>query len=209
MRLFIATPSPFSRKVRIFLRETKITCEELTTNPWSNNTDIAKYNPLAKIPILLTDDGKTVFDSSLIIEYLHKLHPEQSLIPKNFHAYLAVKRLEKVADGICDAAVLIILEKHRSITLQSGAWISRQEDKIFNGLTFLSEELNEQDFFATGGVTIADISVGCALSYLDLRLPDLVWRENYPKLGAFSSSIEKRPSFQETLLSTQEIPPVD
>ena len=209
MRLLIAPPSPFARKVRIFLHETHITCDELVTNPWSNETDIGKYNPLGKVPILITDTGKTVFDSTLIIEYLHNLRPEQPLLPKNPQAKLHVKQFEKVADGICDAAILIVLERHRPNNLQSSRWISRQEEKILSGLAFLNEELNEKNLFAINQLTIADISVGCALSYLDLRLPHLAWRDNYPNLGAFSSSIEKRVSFQETLLSTQAISTVD
>jgi glutathione S-transferase len=209
MKLLIATPSPFARKVRVFLRETKLTCEELTTNPWSDDDPIGRHNPLGKIPILMTDDGKTIFDSCLIVEYLQNLQPEQPLIPEATQNQLYVKQIEKVADGICDAAVLTFLECHRPIKLQSHSWISRQEKKILRGLTFLNRELNGKEFFTVGEFTVGDISVGCALSYLDLRLPTLPWRDDYGRLKIFSASLEKRKSFRETLLSAQPIPTVN
>ena len=208
MKLLIATPSPFARKVRVFLREAKLACEELTTNPWNEDDPIGKHNPLGKIPILMTDDGETIFDSSLIVEYLQNLQLEQSLIPETTQDQLYVKQIEKVADGICDAVVLTFLECHRPVNLQSHSWIARQEKKILRGLTFLNKELNGNEFFAAGEFTVGDISVGCALSYLDLRLPDLPWRNDHANLKDFSSSIEKRQSFRETPLLSQPIPPV-
>jgi len=156
----------------------------------------------------MTDDGKTIFNSSLIVEYLQDLQPEPSLIPETTQAQCYVKQIETVADGICDAAVLTFLEWHRPINLRSHSWISRQEKKIRRGLTFLNKELNGKKFFALDEFTVGDISVGCTLSYLDLRLPDFPWRDNHPNLKDFSSSIEKRQSFRETLLLSQPIPPV-
>ena len=208
MKLLIATPSPFARKVRVFLREEKIACEELITNPWSQDDPIGKHNPLGKIPILMTDDGETIFDSSLIVEYLQNRQPEQSLLPETRQGQLYAKQIEKIADGICDAAVLTFLESHRPINLQSHSWISRQEKKIRRGLTFLNEELNGKEFFALDKFTVGDISVGCTLSYLDLRLPHLPWRDDHTNLKIFCSSIEKRQSFRETILLSQPIPPV-
>ncbi|SVB25201.1 uncharacterized protein METZ01_LOCUS178055, partial [marine metagenome] len=73
MKLIIATPSPFARKVRIVLREKNISCDEMVDTPWNVESVASGFSPLAKIPILITDDGNKIFDSRVIVEYIEKI----------------------------------------------------------------------------------------------------------------------------------------
>ena len=68
MKVIIATPSPYARKVRVILREKKINFEEIIDNPWNKDTQTINLNPLGKIPILLAEH-EPLFDSKVIIQY--------------------------------------------------------------------------------------------------------------------------------------------
>ncbi|MEK9751814.1 MAG: glutathione S-transferase N-terminal domain-containing protein [Rhodospirillaceae bacterium] len=209
MRLIIATPSPFARKVRVVLREKNLACEEQVDLPWNPGTVAAQLNPLGKVPILMLDDQTVIHDSSIIAEYLEMLAPEPALIPSDPMRRLNVRQIETLADGICDAVVLMVLEQHRPAALQSGDWIARQRIKVENGVTALSKRLGDAEHFDGMELSLADIAVACALRYLDLRLPNFKWRGNVTNLEAFSSIMEARSSFRETVPSTQEITTVN
>ena len=206
MKLIIATPSPFARKVRIVLREKGIPCDEVIDTPWNADSFASKYNPLAKIPILIADDGTKFFDSRVIVEYIERMpNSVKLLFPQKDSDYIQTRQIEALADGISDAVVLTVLENHRPPPLRSKDWITRQNLKIQNGISFLNTHLNGMDWFVGNGITIGDISVACALTYLDLRLPNLSWRQLHPSLAHFSEVMEKRDSFCATRLKSQKI----
>src|SRR5690349_18244797 len=80
VKLYIFPSSPFSRKVRIVLREKGIACTEI--NPFAAGPEPSNPNPLGKVPALVLDDGTELFDSVVIVEYLDALRPEPRLIPE-------------------------------------------------------------------------------------------------------------------------------
>jgi len=103
------------------------------------------------------------------------------MLPQDTHSRILVKRWEALADGICDAAAAIFIEKKRAQDQQNSEWISRQEGKIFRGLETLAEYLGEKPWCMETGFSLADIATGCALGYLDLRFAEKIkWREEYP-----------------------------
>src|SRR6185436_19423650 len=106
-QLISATPSPYARKVRIALIEKDIPFELHTEVPWDSTTATPKYNPPEKLPVLLCDDGSSVYESRFILEYLELKHPIPALLPKDMDGILAAKRFEVLCDGICDALVLM------------------------------------------------------------------------------------------------------
>ena len=106
-RLISATPSPYARKVRIQLAEKGIPFELVTEVPWNRDTIVPQYNPLEKLPVLICDDGETVYESRFINEWVEHMHPELPLVPKGIPGILLTKRFEVLADGVCDAGVLL------------------------------------------------------------------------------------------------------
>ena len=205
MKLIIATPSPFARKVRIVLREKAIPFEEQVDVPWNPNTIVSEIKPLGKVPVLVLDDGKVIYDSSVIIEYLESLRYEPALIPLDANQRIKVRQIEVLADGIADAAVLITLEKHRVEKNQSLDWVNRQQTKIDAGIALLNEQLGRSSLFLNDALSIADIATACTLGYLDLRFPDYDWRTNARNLANLSTSMEKRDSFKVTKPAVQDI----
>jgi glutathione S-transferase len=198
MKLYASYTSPYARKVRIALAEKKIECELVEESPWAADTTVPQYNPLGKVPVLLMDDGTAVYDSRVIVEYLDAVSPVSRLIPEPSRQRIAVKRWEALADGICDAAVAVVLESKRPAKQQNREWTDRQRRKIDLGVRELASELGDKAWCNGEAYSLADIAAGCALGYLDLRHPAIDWRTEYPNLAELVEKLAKRPSFAET-----------
>lgn len=198
MKLIASVTSPFARKVRVALAEKRIEYTLVEQSPAAPDNTISDFNPLGKIPVLVLDDGSTLFDSRVIVEYLDTVSPVSRLIPEPSRQRIAVRRWEALADGICDAAALIGQETRRAAKMQSKEFIARQARKITLGIEELARELGERPWCSGESYSLADIATGCALGFLDLRRPELPWRDDHPNLVRLAEKLAKRPSFAET-----------
>ena len=99
MKLIIATPSPYARKVRVILREKNIDFEEIIDVPWNTDTLTLGVNPLGKIPILLRDDNEPLFDSKVIVQYLDGYKPKPLFYPNDYSENISARLIETVSDG--------------------------------------------------------------------------------------------------------------
>lgn len=199
MKLIASLTSPFARKTRIVLAEKRIDYDLTVDVPWNADTQVPEYNPLGKIPVLVMDDGSTLYDSRVIVEYVDTLSPVSRLIPDGNREKIQVKRWEALADGVCDAAATIFLEKKRVESNQSADWIVRQESKIRRGLAAMSLELAEKNWCHGEFYSLADIAVGCALGYLDLRFAQIDWRSTHPNLQKLADKLAQRQAFKDTV----------
>ena len=199
MKLIMTPTSPFARKVRIVLAEKRIEYEQVVDSPWEAGTHVPDYNPLGMVPVLVLDDNQTLFDSRVIVEYLDTVSPVSRLIPEPSRQRIAVKRWEALADGICDAVALIVVEHRRPLRQQSKDWIKRQQGKVDLGVVLMAQELGERPWCSGEAYSLADIAVGCALGYLDLRQADLDWRGRHDNLAQLAVKLAKRPSFADTV----------
>lgn len=199
MKLIASLTSPFARKARIVLAEKRIDCELMIDVPWNADTHVPEYNPLGKVPVLVMDDGGTLFDSRVIVEYLDTLTPVSRLIPDENRPRIQVKRWEALADGLCDAAAAVFLERKRAEAQQSQDWLVRQEGKVMKSLEFMSEELGEKVWCTGDSYNLADIATGVALGYLAFRFPEIKWREAHPNLAKLADKLAARQSFKDTV----------
>lgn len=206
VKLIIATPSPYARKARIALIEKSIDYEEIVDNPWLPGTGIAQVNPLGKVPSLILDDGTVVHDSTVIVEYLDTLGREPRLIPAEPALRVAHKQIEAVADGLCDAIVLSVLERARPEPMRSSDWLTRQRRKIEAASAELSRLLSAQAWFTSAGFALGEVATGCALGYIDLRYPEFDWRARHDNLTRLFDRVSERPSFARTIPRAQELP---
>ena len=198
LRLIASKTSPYARKVRVALAEKKIECEMLEMSAWEGDNPVHAYNPLGKLPVLVLDDGTNLFDSRVIVEYLDLVSPVSRLIPEPARQRIVVRRWEALADGVCDAAGLVTVEKRRPANLQSDDWIGRQQRKVAAGVDEMARELGDKTWCNGEAYSLADIATGCALGYLDLRFPELGWRTRYDNLSRFFDKLAKRSSFADT-----------
>lgn len=198
MKLIGTSASPYARKVRIVLAEKKIDYAFESDNPWNADSDVPARNPLGKVPVLVLEDGSSLFDSRVIVEFLDNVSPLGRLIPSENRGRIEVRRWEALADGVLDAALLVRMENAREPTLRSQDWITRQQGKVEAGLALMDSELGAQAWCAGSSYTLADIAAGCCLAWLDFRFPDLGWREKHANLARHAAKLDERPSFIDT-----------
>jgi len=197
MKLFTSSRSPYGRKVRVMLAEKAVACEVIETA--ASSPEVAAANPLAKVPVLVRDDGRPLYDSSLIVEYLDGLVAKPKLIPDAFEDRIEVRRWEALGNGIMDATVAIMHENRLPLGERKGAdFFDKQQRKIDAGLVAMETDLGDRSFCFGDHFTLADIACGSALVYLDIVLPDLDWRGRHPALARHYGRLAQRPSFQAT-----------
>lgn len=199
MKLFFAALSPFVRKVRVAAIELgldkRIELVTVATTPVAMNADLAKVNPLGKLPALVADDGDLLFDSAVIVEYLDALAGGGKLIPAKGAERWRVKRTEALADGMADAAILMRYETAmRPADKQWPDWIAGQKRKVTQAL----DALEGQAWLFDEKLDAGKIAVACALGYLDLRFGDLGWRNTRETLGRWYDAFAQRPAMQAT-----------
>ncbi len=204
-RLISATPSPYARKVRIALAEKGIPFELLTEVPWDSTTETPRHNPLEKLPVLLLPDGSSVYESHFILEWLELKHPTPPMLPPDIDGRLAARRVEVVCDGVCDALVLLFMERNRAPEHRSTEWMARQQRKVEGGLRAVAEWAGTRAWIVGDRFGLADIAAGTVCRYLDVRFPEHQWRARHPNLAAMSDRLELRPSFQNSVPVAQRI----
>lgn len=190
-------PSPFGRKVKIAAHELglfdRLTIEMADTTDPSDS--LRAQNPLGKIPALVLDDGVTLFDSRVILEWLDLEAGGGRILPSERDARFAALRLQALADGIIDAAILIVYEgRFRNEGERSAAWVEYQQGKIDRALAHLEAAPPA----LTSPPTVGAIALACALGYLDLRFAGR-WRTTHPRLEAWLDAFAAAvPSFEKT-----------
>ena len=200
MKLLGVDASPYVRKVRIVLEEKRIPYEYVQARPSLPESPVPQFNPLAKIPVLVTDKGKGIYDSPVIVEYLDGLVAEPRLIPTELEARTDVKRWEALGDGVADATVAISHERRKADANQDGPeWFKKQRLKIDRGLAAMAGELGEREFCYGNRFSLADVAAGYALAYLDRALSDFDWRASHPNLARLSERLDERVSFRRTV----------
>ena len=193
MKLHWSPRSPFVRKVMIVLHETGQTdAVELVRTPVAMaepNLGLIPDNPLIKLPTLVLDDGYSLFDSRVICEYLAAHAPDgrgQALFPVDLQQRTRVLRQQALGDGFMDALLLFRQERNKTEDKQTVAWLKSFALKTDSTLDFLQNHVAEIE---TVGFDMGAITIGCALSYLDYRFPELNWRRRAPGLASWHADV--------------------
>lgn len=199
MKLRHSPTSPYVRTVMVTLHETGQAgeVELLPTNVWDPETDIARDNPLGKVPALTLSDGTTYVDSSMICEYLDSRHDGPNLYPAPGPDRWRALRLYWLAKGIIDASVDRVVEVgRRPKELQWPEWLRRRKTATARALDLLESEAPQLG----EDVTIGQVALGVALGYLDFRFPADEWRSGRPRLAAwYDDGFASRPSMVATV----------
>ena len=194
MKLYGNAASPFARKCRVIAHELGLKLEEIRTLPMQE-PEFRRINPLGKIPALVLDDGSVLIDSPVICEYLNHMGGGKFFhgmnIFKNTSGRWKALGLAALGDGIADAAVAYVILGRENPVPEAAR--KRQMDTVLAALDAL-ERVN----FAKDP-TIGEISIGCALGYVDFRLPDLDWKSSRPKLAAWFARFSEYPSMKATV----------
>jgi glutathione S-transferase len=178
--------SPFGRKARMGVEvlglQDRVTVA--SADVMSEADTLRQQNPLGKIPCLVRGDGTGIFDSGVILEFLQDVAGTDRLLPARGSARFTMLTQARLADGIVDAAALIIYEgKFREPGTHSQVWLAHQHGKMVRALAAL--EAAPPDPLETN---MASIAVGCAVDFLYKRNP-AQWRPMIgPRLLAWLSA---------------------
>ncbi len=196
MTLRTVAPSPFGRKVRLAAAVLGLTDDIAMegANTMDPEDSIRRQNPLGKIPALILDDGRVLYDSRVIIEYLDSLAGGGRVIPPSGDARFAALTTQALCDGLLDAAILIVYEgRFRADVEPHQPWLDYQRGKIERALDVLEQAPPPID-----PVTVGAIGAACALGYLDFR-KQVDWRARNPGLiGWLDTFAAAVPAFAET-----------
>jgi glutathione S-transferase len=201
MILSTSPASPFGRKVQIaagilgFANDLTLEIAEFG----EPQAEVRNRNPLGKIPVLRIEDGTTLYDSRVILEYLDHRAGGGKIIPAEPSARFSALRMQALADGILDASILIVYEsRHRPPERRHPDWVERQNGKAVRSLA----ELAAAPPALTATPDIGQIAVACALGYRDLRFEGS-WRKDYPNLVTWLEAFAARvPAFAATKIAS-------
>jgi glutathione S-transferase len=189
-------PSPFGRKVKIAAAMLGLAdrIEVVAADTNDPNEELRRQNPLGKIPALVLENGETLFDSRVIVEYLDALAGGGRIIPAGFGRF-EVLRQQALFDGLMEAAVLQMYEiRWRPEERREPKWVEHQKGKVERALAEAEASLAGP----APRLHIGHIAQACALGYLDLRFEGR-WRADHPRLVAWLADFEKRvPAFEKT-----------
>jgi glutathione S-transferase len=188
--------SPFARKVRMAILHLKLSekVEFVRADPMNPDDVLRRDNPLGKIPVLMTEDDKAVYDSRVILEYLDHVAGGGIIIPDGWPARVNTLTLQAMCDGVMDACILIVYEaRHRPAAIHHPPWLDYQRGKVVRALAAFAKAPPDPTHFDVGTLTAA-----CMLGYLDFR-KQVDWRKEFaalvPWLDAFRA---KYPEFDAT-----------
>ncbi len=195
MKLYITTPSPYARKVRIVAREKGLAdrVEEIAVDPYANAPELLATNPIVQVPTLVAQDGLPLTDSPVIAEYLDALGDGLRLAPADGPERWAVKRVETLANSALEMGVKLVLEKRRPEHERSPSWMARWTDNMGRALDALEAAAPDAGRFDMGVLT-----TGVAVTWIGFRHPDYDWKTGRPNLVALQTALEARPSFIDT-----------
>ncbi|WP_312127132.1 glutathione S-transferase N-terminal domain-containing protein [Brevundimonas sp.] len=195
MKLYITTPSPFARKVRIVAHEKGLAdrIEEVVVDPYANAPELLGTNPVVQVPTLVAEDGLPLNDSPVIAQYLDMFGTGPTLLPTQTEAWLKIKRLETLGNQALEMGVKLVLEKRRPEHERSASWIERWTANMGRALDALeAENLDASD------INLGTITAAIAVTWIGFRHPDYDWKTGRPKLVAFQQAMEERDSFKQT-----------
>jgi glutathione S-transferase len=188
--------SPFGRKVRMaaYILNLSDRVRVVPADTTDENDTLRQQNPLGKIPCLVRADGTSIFDSSVILEFLQEVAGTDRLLPTHGPARFSMLTSARLADGIIDAGALIIYEvRFHEPGACSERWLAHQRGKIVRALAAF--EASPPDASKTDAITIG---LACALGFLDKRQP-VEWRSTCPNLAAWLTDFAaNEPAFERT-----------
>jgi glutathione S-transferase len=191
MKLAYSPASPYVRKVNACAIARGIDKQIERWKVGTTDPALLEFNPLSKVPTLITDDGARLYDSPVICEYLDSVGDAAALFPQGA-ARLRALKLQALGDGILDAAVGRRGEQGKPREAARDAWMARQKAVVERALALLESDPPHR------AVDIGSIAIACALGYLEFRFAAEPWRETHPKLAAWYTAFARNPGIATT-----------
>jgi glutathione S-transferase len=195
--------SPYVRRVAVSLNVLGIAFERSLLSVFRHADEMRRYNPLGRVPALVTDGGEVLIDSAAILDHLDETAgPDRALLPPSGKARRDALRLIALATGCSDKAMAIAYEHRRPRELIDQSWIARCRGQLDAGLVALESAVAQRH---DGRLMQTQITTATMLGYVRLRAPDAVAPGRLPNLDALAESCEALPAFRACLPTVEEI----
>jgi glutathione S-transferase len=200
--------SPYVRRVAITLHHYGLAFERNAMSVFSDASEMARINPVVRIPSLVLDDGEVLIDSGAILDHLDEVvGAERALTPRSGAARRRVLQLMAAATGAIDKAGAVVYERHFHAPQAVNAdWLARCLGQLRGGLAHLEKQLTSE-WFALDRFTQADVTAAALAGYLKLRFGEIDLARAYPRLARHSDRCEALPAFAQARPSPDEVMP--
>ncbi|WP_246029011.1 glutathione S-transferase [Parashewanella tropica] len=196
IKLLYSNASPYARLPRVLLHYFDVTDIESTiSNPFENQDILICANPLAKVPCLVFDDERGIYDSEVICRYLDKTYGGEQLFSQaeGWSQQTQISMLK----GLIDSTVGLRQEQMREDEgVRSPFWTDRFEKAILRTTSYIEKEAFS--ITESNSLTIQQILLVTALDYIEFRFPELDWVSHCPKLDKWFKSIRNLACFEQT-----------
>tara|TARA_Y100001968_G_scaffold277768_1_gene272746 strand:- start:111 stop:728 length:618 start_codon:yes stop_codon:yes gene_type:complete len=193
--------SPFVRRVASLMRLLEIDFEQRFLATAVSIDDIAKFNPLGRVPSLVLDNDEILIDSSAIIDHLLEAKDQEgNFLSKKGSARRLVLRSVAIAHGVMEKGVASSYEKTRRAPEKvSEEWLSYLQRQIIWGLEELERKAEQSNKWLHGDtLTLADITTICAFDYINIRHQGLFDPNVFQALQGLSVRGNELSAFSET-----------
>ena len=205
MKLIGRNLSPYTRRVAIAMNMLGMAHERQYLSPWQEQQakDIRAANPLARVPILVLDDGERLIESGAILDYvMEKAGPAKALIPASGKERRDCLRITAMATGVLDKGVAAFYERtKRPADKVHQPWHDHLASQVTGGLKAL-EAVPAKPWFLGDKMTMADVTAAVAMTFLGKTNPALTPAGAYPKLETLAAKCEAMPAFKSSPLET-------
>lgn len=195
MKLFYSDASPYARCVRVLLRYYKVTgIAEVSIDPFTNDAEFLRCNPLAKVPCLSLNDGSSLYDSEVIMKFIDAKYGDSKLFGGQYNDW-ANQCHFSLLKGMLDSAVALRQEQLRDQQgLRSDFWASRFEQALLRGL----KQVEQLGLVHYQELTAQQVMLVCLLDYLNFRHPQLLWPNVVPALALWHSDMRLQRVYEST-----------
>jgi glutathione S-transferase len=194
MKLLYLSSSPFARKALVCACElgllARLEIVPIDTNPIQSSPEINRQNPLGKVPVLVRDDGATLYDSAVICEYFDSLCPGAGLFPAQGEARWEALRLHALADGLSEAAIAVRRESRRPGGLHWTDWAEAHVRKLEQTYDLIERDAH----LVSRSATIGHVALATALEWIAFRQVGPAFRLGRSRLADWYDTFARRPS---------------
>jgi glutathione S-transferase len=195
--------SPFVRRVAVTMKLLEMPFEHAN---WSIGRDfdrIREYNPLGRVPTLVTREGEKLMESSAILDYLdERAGPERALLPRSGPDRRQALTLMAMATGAAEKGILQVYERaFRPEDKRHQPWVDRCRIQMSGSLAAIDRYLGERgvsQWLIGKRMTQADITAACVFTFLNDTLRVAADPVMFQSLATLAARCESLPAFQET-----------
>jgi glutathione S-transferase len=195
--------SPFSRKVRVALKEKGVEFQLVSEKVWDRRPEFLALNPAGEVPVLVDPDGHVLSESQAICEYLDEVYPDRRLIGFDPMGRAETRRLAGWFDGKFNREVTAnllgekLMKRFMGLGEPDSALIRVGFVALNQHLDYIAELSEHRRWLAGDDFSLADIAAAAQLSTLDY-IGDVPW-EDYAAVKDWYARVKSRPSFRPIL----------